>query len=108
MDRKRFGRRINVARKDRGLTGEKLAEACNINATYLRQIEGGVKTPSLPMFITLCRELKVSPNYLLPDLVAGTEIEEKGKIGTILLEASPSPIQIEIIEELIEVILKDR
>lgn len=29
MDKKLFGTRINKARKDRGLTAEKLAEACN-------------------------------------------------------------------------------
>lgn len=57
MDKKLFGTRINKARKDRGLTAEKLAEACNINSTYLRQIEGGKKLPSLPVFATLCREL---------------------------------------------------
>lgn len=63
VDKKLFGTRINKARKDRGLTAEKLAEACNINSTYLRQIEGGKKLPSLPVFATLCRELRVSPNY---------------------------------------------
>lgn len=36
VDKKLFGMRINKARKDRGLTAEKLAEACNINSTYLR------------------------------------------------------------------------
>lgn len=79
MDKKLFGTRINKARKDRGLTAEKLAEACNINSTYLRQIEGGKKLPSLPVFATLCRELRVSPNYILPDLVEGTEAEKKFK-----------------------------
>jgi transcriptional regulator with XRE-family HTH domain len=76
VDKKLFGMRINKARKDRGLTAEKLAEACNINSTYLRQIEGGKKLPSLPVFATLCRELRVSPNYILPDLVEGTEAEK--------------------------------
>lgn len=79
MDKKLFGTRINKARKDRGLTAEKLAEACNINSTYLRQIEGGKKLPSLPVFATLCRELRVSPNYILPDLVEGTEARKKFK-----------------------------
>ena len=55
MDKKLFGTRINKARKDRGLTAEKLAEACNINSTYLRQIEGGKKLPSLPVFATLSK-----------------------------------------------------
>ena len=58
MDKKLLGRQINRARKDRGLTSEKLSEACNINATYLRQIESGAKTPSLPMFVSICRALK--------------------------------------------------
>ena len=65
MDKKLLGRRINIARKDRKLTGEKLAEACNINATYLRQIEAGTKVPSMPVFVTICRELKVSPSLLM-------------------------------------------
>ena len=108
MDKKQMGRRINAARKDRGMTGERLAEACNVNATYLRQIESGIKTPSLPMFVALCRELKVSPNYLLPDLVAGTEAAKNEGIGKILSEVGPSPAQMEIIEEIIGVILKSR
>ena len=41
MDKKELGRRVNIARKDRGLTSEKLSELCHINATYLRQIEAG-------------------------------------------------------------------
>ena len=48
MERKGLGKRINEVRKDRGFTADKLSELCNINATYLRQIEGGVKMPSLP------------------------------------------------------------
>ena len=73
MDRKAFGKRVSAARKAGGMTGEVLAERCHINVTYLRQIEGGTKIPSLPMFTKLCRELNVSPNYLLPELVAGRD-----------------------------------
>ena len=39
MDKKLLGKRINTARKERGWTSERLSEACNIHATYLRQIE---------------------------------------------------------------------
>ena len=56
MNKKAFGSRLRQARKDRGLTSEKLSELCNINATYLRQIEGGTKIPSLPVFVSLCEE----------------------------------------------------
>ena len=47
MDKTLLGKRINTARKERGLTSERLSEACGINATYLRQIESGAKVPSL-------------------------------------------------------------
>ena len=40
MDEKGLGKRINMARKERGYTADRLSELCSINATYLRQIEG--------------------------------------------------------------------
>ena len=46
MDKKGLGKRINMARKDRGYTAGRLSKLCNINAAYLRQIEGGTKVPS--------------------------------------------------------------
>lgn len=69
MDKKLLGKRINTARKERGWTSERLAEACSINATYLRQIEAGTKIPSLPVFVSLCEALNVSPTYLLIEVL---------------------------------------
>lgn len=74
MEKKGLGKRIREVRKDRGLTGDRLSEMCGINATYLRQIEGGVKMPSLPVFIDICKALKVSPDYLLQDELGENEI----------------------------------
>ena len=71
MGDKLLGRRINAARKDRGITSERLSELCNINDTYMRQIESGAKIPSLPVFVTICKELRVSPSYLLADVWRG-------------------------------------
>ena len=93
MDRKLLGRQINIARKDRGLTSEKLSEACNINATYLRQIESGAKMPSLPVFVTLCRELKVSPSYLLVEVLPDTEIKEMDTLLELWQTATPKQIK---------------
>ena len=108
MDKKQFGRRVNSARKDRGMTSDKLAEACNVNPTYLRQIESGMKTPSLPLFIEICRALKVSPNYMLPELVEGTEAEKLENFEKIFLEADPTPSQIEALEEMARIVMKGR
>lgn len=90
MEKKLIGRRINTARKDRGLTGEKLAEACNINATYLRQIESGTKIPSLPVFVTLCTELKVSPSYLLVDVLSEGVDQGEDVLYELLSKATPN------------------
>ena len=59
MGKNGLGKRINIARKARGLTADRLSEMCSINATYLRQIEGGAKMPSLPVFIDMCRALRI-------------------------------------------------
>ena len=93
MDKKLLGRQINRARKDRGLTSEKLSEACNVNATYLRQIESGARTPSLPMFVSLCRELKVSPSYLLVDVLPDTEIRDMDMLLELWQTATPKQIK---------------
>lgn len=108
MDKKQFGRRVNSARKDRRMTSDKLAEACNVNPTYLRQIESGMKTPSLPLFIEICRALKVSPNYMLPELVEGTEAEKLENFEKIFLEADPTPSQIEALEDMARIVMKGR
>ena len=94
MNKVAFGRRINTARKDQKITSEKLSELCNINATYLRQIESGKKTPSLPVFIEICRQLKVSPNYLLVDCLEDNECSDISEVMELLRAATPSQIKV--------------
>lgn len=90
MEKKGLGKRINSTRKDRNLTADKLSELCNINATYLRQIEGGVKMPSLPVFIDICNALKISPDYLLQDELEENEISQIKELEILWKDASPS------------------
>ena len=82
-------RRIYVARKERGLTSKDLAELCGINATYLRQIENGTSTPSLPMFITVCQQLQVSPNYLLAADLGTIGSQNSEDLALMIEKASP-------------------
>ncbi len=105
MDKKLLGRQINRARKDRGFTSEGLSEACNINATYLRQIESGTKVPSLPVFVSLCRELKVSPSYLLVEVLPDSEC---GDMDVLLeLWQTATPTQIKIISSMVKSALQN-
>lgn len=94
MDKKLLGKRIHLARKDLGWTSERLSEACHINATYLRQIEAGAKVPSLPVFVSLCQALRVSPNYLLPDLVPIREQQDMDALLTLWQTATPKQLRL--------------
>lgn len=94
MDTKLMGRRINTARKNLGLTSEKLSELCGINATYLRQLEAGSKMPSLPMFVLLCQKLNVSPSYLLPDILPKNEIGEMDDLLELWNGATPTQLRL--------------
>lgn len=97
MGKNGLGKRINIARKARGLTADRLSEMCSINATYLRQIEGGAKMPSLPVFIDICKALHISPDYLLQDDLEENEISRIREIEALWKDASPSEQELVII-----------
>ncbi|MBR7147009.1 MAG: hypothetical protein IKD11_04735, partial [Oscillospiraceae bacterium] len=71
--------------------------------TYLRQIESGAKTPSLPVFVSLCRELKASPSYLLSEILPDPEIEEMDAL--LKLWRSATPKQLKLISSMIRSVL---
>ena len=92
MDKKLLGKRINTARKECGWTSERLAEACSINATYLRQIEAGSKVPSLPVFVSLCQALNVSPTYLLVEVLPQQGNQDMDALLELLQTATPKQL----------------
>ena len=92
MDKTLLGKRINTARKERGLTSERLSEACGINATYLRQIESGAKVPSLQVFVLLCQALRVSPTYLLADALPDLGLQDMDALLELCRTATPKQL----------------
>ncbi len=96
MEGKGLGKRINMVRKDHGFTADRLSELCNINATYLRQIEGGTKVPSLPVFINICNALKISPDYLLRDALEDNEVSKIRELAELWESTSPSQQEIAV------------
>ena len=84
---------------DRKLTREHLAEICDISTNHLRQIEKGDKLPSMPILVSLCNALEVSPNYLLQDSVPAVMDNAPDNILNMLLHATPT--QAEIIESMV-------
>lgn len=65
IDNKRLGRNLFHERKRKGLTGDKLAEICGVQGSYIRQIECGRKLPSITLFVIMCDELNITPDRLL-------------------------------------------
>ena len=104
MENNYLGRKINAARKEMGLTSEKLSELCNINATYLRQLESGTGMPSLPVFISICNELKVSPSYMLSDYLTDPSAQKMDELWELWQTATPK--QIKLISTMIRDALK--
>lgn len=104
MENKGLGKRINTVRKNRGYTSDSLSEKCSINATYLRQIEGGIKMPSLPVFVDICNALQISPDYLLQDQLSENEISTIQEVDTLWKKASPSTQN--LVLEMIKVVLE--
>lgn len=94
MEKRRLGEKINAARKDRGITADTLAGLCGINATYLRQIESGAKVPSLPVFVSICNELRTSPSYMLQDSMVHPECSEMDEMFKLWFCASPKQIKL--------------
>lgn len=55
-----FGQCLQNARIKRGLSQEKLAEAANLDRTYISLLERGKRNPSLLCLASLCRALNMS------------------------------------------------
>ncbi len=67
MDRIEVGRKIREARIKKGFTQQALAEVADIGEMYISEIERGVKTPSLNLFVKIISALDVSADYVLRD-----------------------------------------
>lgn len=70
MEKLAIGSRLKDARISKGYTQQALAEKIDIADMYLSEIERGIKTPSLKIFIKIITELDVSADYILRDEIS--------------------------------------
>ena len=80
-------------RKQAGFTQEKLAELCNTDPCYIRQIEIGKRFPSLTYIERIASALNIKPYRLFFDIsdsendeVLSQLNEQKQKIKSMLIE----------------------
>lgn len=62
---KQFGQAVRAAREQKGWSQELLAEAANLNRSYLGEIERGLVTPSLSTIGKLAAGLGIAPSALI-------------------------------------------
>lgn len=65
---KAFGAVLRKQRLEADLTQEALAARCGLHATYISQLERGLKTPSLAVLMDLAGELGVRASVLVEEI----------------------------------------
>lgn len=74
-----FGSKIQMLRKNHGLSQERLAEILNINRNYLSRIETGKSEPSLSVLKDIAKYFKVDITTLMDIQANGSNSDEKIK-----------------------------
>ena len=64
-----IGKELRRARLAAGLTQERLAEKAKLHSTYIGLLERNKRSPSLDVFLRLCKAMSVSPVKLLGQIV---------------------------------------
>ena len=62
---KELGRRIQKARKEKGLTQQEIADQSNFSLTHVQSCERGVKNPSFEVLRAFCKVLNLSLDSLM-------------------------------------------
>lgn len=60
-----LGRAVKALRKERGLTQAEVAEKMEVPATYLSDIERGIRNPSWTTILALAKALGVKPSEIV-------------------------------------------
>ena len=103
MDSKALGKQIGEARRVQGVTSDKLSEMCGVNPTHIRHIESGARTPSLPLFVSICNILRISPDNLLQDSLEENDKDEKIRLSERLQQLNAK--QLSAVNDMIDTLL---
>ena len=83
FDYSALGERIRKARKQKKMTQEQLAEACDLSTAHIGHIERGTRALSIESLITISGVLGVSTDYLLLDISGSSDRKLSGIFNAI-------------------------
>ena len=72
-----MGKRIKNRRKTLGIKQNELAERIGISNNHLSSIERGLSNPSLNVFVDICNQLQVTPDYLLMGMMHSGNVPQR-------------------------------
>ena len=101
MDTKAIGQRICIAREERCMPQQRLANTVDCTASYISAIERGEKAPNLETFVAIASALQVPADVLLQDVLPDwweTWEKEIDRILAPLLPHNRAYIKSQIIE----------
>jgi len=114
IDRHEFARRLAKVRLEMQLTVQEMAISCKVSTTFIHQLESGDRLPSLPVLVSICKTLQISPAYLLGNELLKEKEEESKKSQRISYDMTSKTQKVVIdvltvlIRELIEVSADDK
>lgn len=109
LDYKAIGKRIKIARIQKDMTQEKLAEAIELSPTHLSNIERGCGKISLTTLVNIANALSVTVDDLLCDNVIKCKPQFEKDIQKLLIDCDDYEIRIvkDMISSLIQSLRKD-
>lgn len=97
-----MGNRIRLRRKELKIKQTELAEKLEISNNHMSSIENGRQKPSLDIFVNICIQLNVSPDYLLLGTMRGYNVPQD-IYDKLRLCSQPD---IELVRDFIDVLVK--
>lgn len=93
IEYKEMGSRIRKARREAGLSQEKLAEAADVGITHISHIENGKTVPSVMVLIKIMNHLQISPDALFCGTVDRSRPSLLRETAEILEDCSPEELK---------------
>ena len=102
LDLPGIGIRIRTAREKIGLTREQFAEAVDLSALYIGQIERGQRTMSLNTFVRILECLHVDPSAIIYGEQGEQQVDTSG-VQTLLKKCNER--EMKLAEEMLKLVL---